>query len=308
MSIGRQLVKDSSFQAFRLFDRIGIHVLPQHFYTPVQDHHWLRGNLELWARPVDLTGLDWNLDQQVAWLRPLCGTYYKEVQGLGFFRAATENGSGPGYGALESQVLHCFLRSQRPRRVIEVGSGVSTACMLHATELNAKDEFSETTITCIEPYPSRYLLSTDKIVLVRKQIQEMSAAFFDQLDSGDLLFIDSSHAVKPGSDVLTICLEVIPRLKPGVTIHVHDINLPFAYPRNVLENYFGWQETAMLLALLKGNVHLKVLSCLSALHYDRREELAQILGDYQRQEDGGPGLVSAGSPGFFPSSIWLQTL
>jgi len=291
-----------------MLDRIGIHVLPKHYYTPVQDHHWLEGNIELWARPVDLTGIDWNLDHQVTWLRTLCGRYYDEVQGLGFFQEVTKNGYGPGYGPVESQVLHCFVRSARPRRAIEVGSGVSTACMLHATELNAKDGFCETQITCIEPYPSRYLLSANKIVLMRKQIQELSTTFFDQLESGDLLFIDSSHAVKAGSDVLMIFLEVIPRLKPGITIHIHDISLPFTYSRNVLGSYFGWQETSILLALLKGNAHLKVLCCLSALHYDRRQELRQILSDYKPQEECGPGLVSAGAPGFFPSSMWLLTV
>src|ERR1700677_3963272 len=157
VSIFRNLIMRGSFQVFRLLDRIGIHVLPKHYYTPVQDHHWLKGNMELWARPVDLTGIDWNLDHQVEWLQTLCRLCYHEVQGLDFFREATGHRYGPGYGALESQVLHCFLRSQRPRRVIEVGSGVSTACMLHAVELNAKDEFCETGITCIEPYPARYL-------------------------------------------------------------------------------------------------------------------------------------------------------
>jgi predicted O-methyltransferase YrrM len=255
-----------------------------------------------------LTGIDWNLDHQGEWLQTLCGLCYHEVQGLDFFREATGHRYGPGYGALESQVLHCFLRSQRPRRVIEVGSGVSTACMLHAAELNAKDGFCETGITCIEPYPARYLLSTNKIVLMQKQIQEVSATFFDQLNSGDLLFIDSSHAVKPGSDVVKICLEVIPRLRPGIIIHIHDIFLPFTYSRDVLNSYFGWQETSMLLALLKGNTNLRVLCCLSALHYDRREELKQILSDYRPQEESGPGLVSPDTPGFFPSSLWLLTV
>lgn len=308
MSLGRTLAKQSSFQVFRLLDRIGLHVLPKHYYTPVQDHHWLRGNIDLWARPVDLTGLDWDLDQQVAWLQTLCEQHYSEVQGLDFYRSVTGRAYGPGYGPVESQVLHCFMRCRRPAQVIEVGSGVSTSCMLHAAQLNARGGLRPTRISCIEPYPAHFLLSTDEIVLQRRRIQEVDAPFFDQLNSGDLLFIDCSHAVKPGSDVLMICLEVIPRLKPGVTIHIHDIYLPFTYPRDVLTSYFGWQETSLVLALLKGNAHLRVLCCLSALHYDRREELRHILTDYRPQQESGPGLALAGAPGFFPSSLWLVTV
>jgi hypothetical protein len=304
----RELIKQSSYKLFLLFDRLGLHVLPRHYYTPIPDHGWLQRNKSFWARPTDLTQLEWNLDGQVEWLKETCVPFYNEVKGLGIFREAANFGYGPGYGAIESQVLHCFIRSKRPPKIVEVGSGVSTVCALRAVEMNRRNGApAETQITCIEPYPNPKLAALENITLLKQMLQETDFKVFEDLGQGDLLFIDSSHAVKPGSDVVMLMLEVIPRLRPGVTIHVHDVYLPFTYPRDLLDNYFGWQETALLLALLKGNPHLQVACSLSALHYDRQQALREILSDYVPEPEVGPGLGSNGSTGHFPSSAWLIT-
>ena len=129
---------------------------------------------------------------------------------------------------------------------------------------------------------------------------------FEQLESGDLLFIDSSHAVKTGSELPFLYLEVIPQLKPGVIVQIHDVFLPYLYQRNVLTHYLSSQETTLLLALLKGNARLSVLCCLSALHYDFASELAGTLTDYRPQAQVGEGLSEYEPRGHFPSSIWLR--
>jgi len=162
-------------------------------------------------------------------------------------------------------------------------------------------------VATIEPFPGRCLSGLKGIHLISKRVQELELSFFDRLEAGDLLFIDSSHAVKTGSDVLFLYLEVIPRLRAGVVIHIHDIGLPYVYPRDVLSHFHAWQETALLVALLQGNQHLRVLCCLSALHYDRRAEMARILPDYRPQIETGEGLAEADPQGHFPSSIWLAT-
>jgi hypothetical protein len=87
------------------------------------------------------------------------------------------------------------------------------------------------------------------------------------LSAGDLLFIDSTHAVKVGSDVVRIYLEIIPHLPAGIFLHIHDVYLPYAYPRDVFSMPYWWQETGLLIALLTNNPRLSVLTCLSALHY-----------------------------------------
>lgn len=282
----------ASYRFFMLADRVGVHVLPKHYYTPLPDYAWLRGNMQVWARPVDMTGVSWDLDSQVAWLRGICAPYYGEVKGLDSYHDAV--GAGPGFGPIEYQVLHCFVRARQPK-IIEVGSGVSTVCMIGA---------GATAITCIEPHASDRLRQLP-VTLTPMMVQQVPFGQFSLLGEGDLLFIDSSHAVKTGSDVQFLLLEIIPRLRPGVYIHIHDINFPYLYRRNELEDYFDWQEGALLLALLKGNPGLDVLCCLSALHYGRQEQLKLICPDYEPDKDTGPGLGAI--TGHFPSSIWLRT-
>lgn len=305
----RGFLKWLSYQLFLLGDRLGIHVLPKQFYTPIADYHWLRKNKSLWTGPTSLTGVHWDLDEQVKWLRELCVPYYGEVRGLHLFRRLTASGVGPGYGPLESQVLHCFIRSMCPQTIVEIGSGVSTACMLHAIQLNRQEGRPGTRVVCVEPYPKAGFSRLEGITHVRQLCQATPLSLFQELREGDMLFVDSSHAVKTGSDTLRIYLDVIPNLPPGVFIQIHDVTLPYLYHPDVLSNYLGWQETALLLALLIQNQRLSVLACESALHHERKHALAEILSDY-RPLDQMEGLGS--SPrlmdrNHFPSSIWLRT-
>lgn len=299
----KRLLHRAANRVFLTGDAVGIHVLPKHYYSSVPDHAWLNANKPLWNRRTDLTGVEWDLDAQLEWLREHCSKFEHEVRGLATYNEATRRNAGPGFGPIESQVLHCVLRSVRPRRYIEVGSGVSTVCALAALESN-KDAGASCSVTCFEPHPSRALAGLQGVTLLAEPVQAVPLSLFETLESGDVLFIDSTHSVKTGSDVLFLYLDVLPRLRAGVLVHLHDIFLPFLYRRDVLQDVFDWQETALLLALLKGNRALRVECCLSALHYDRRAEFRKVLPDYQPQEDDGHGLAKGG--GDFPCSMWLQ--
>lgn len=305
----RRLLRGLWFKAFLAFERVGLHVLRKTFYSPIQDYHWLAQNQEFWIRPCSLIGIDWCLNTQLEWLGKICGPYYSEIAGLRFFNESAARGWGPGFGAIESQVLHCFIRAHAPPRVIEIGSGQSTVSMLHASEMNAKEGRSVSRITCIEPYPRKALQQLQDVTLLKLPCQAVSNSVFSQLATGDLLFIDSSHAVKVGSDVLRIYLEIIPRLPSGVFIHVHDINLPYLYNRSTLSSFFmqGSQETSILVALLTENRRLGVLASLSALYYDRAKELKAILSDFEPQPTVDGLCPSYPLPGHAPNSIWLQT-
>jgi predicted O-methyltransferase YrrM len=298
--------KDFLFRTFRRLDRAGLHALPKHYYSPVPDCSWLEDNRQLWMGRSSLTGIAWDLPAQLAWLKDVCEPYYSEVT-LEAYRSLSGNSSGPGFGEIEGQVLHCFIRRFAPERVIEVGSGVSTLCMLEATRLNQRDGKAASRITCVEPFPSDRLRSRKEVELIPQLCQQVPLSLFDQLSSGDLLFIDSSHAVKIGSDVLRIYLEIIPRLAAGVFIHIHDIYLPYAYPRTVFTRPWWWQETAMLIALLVNNAKLRVLACESALHYDYPQELQAVLKDYNPAPNDEGLSVSQIEGGHYPSSLWLQT-
>jgi hypothetical protein len=305
----RSLLKRLSFGLFMLGDRLGLHVLPKHYHTPVPDYRWLRRHKPLWTGRASLTGVDWDLDRQVRWLRALCAPYYHEVRGLDVYRRLAGSGVGAGYRPIESQVLHCFIRAQCPGTVVEIGSGVSTACMLHAIGLNRQEGRRVSRVISVEPYPKKSFAHLEGITHVRELCQAVPISLFRELREGDLLFVDSSHAVKTGSDTLRIYLEVIPNLPPGVTVHIHDVTLPYLHDPDVLWNYWAWQETALLLALLTHNPHLSVLACESALHHDRREALMEILTDYRPRSlvEGLGASADSMQRNHFPNSIWLET-
>lgn len=303
----RRFVKAFSFKAFHILDRVGIHILPKHYYSPVADYAWLRSNRALWQGPASLAGVRWELGEQLAWLQEVTAPFHAEVANPEFYSRLVRSGMGPGFGPIEAQVLYCFIRSFGPARVVEVGGGVSSAVMALAAAANVRDGKPGTEITSIEPFPSAKLIDLPGVRVIPDLCQAVSRDVFDEIQAGDLLFIDSSHSVKTGSEVHRLYLEVIPALPEHVFVHVHDIYLPYLYARDVLENYFDPQETALVLALLTNNDRLAVLCCLSALHHMRSDELGTLLSDYRAQTNDA-GLRGGGEPhGHFPSSLWLTS-
>lgn len=301
-------IRRLGYRLFFWLDALGVHVLPKHPYSPMPDWRWLRAHKPLWMRPLPLAGIDWDLAQQMAWLFDLCRDHLKEVRGSEVYSQASADGLGGGYNVIDAQILHCFIRRLKPRRIIEVGGGTSTACMVAAARWN-REEGHDTTIVSIEPFPrpnfKRRLAS--EILHIEQRCQECLDVF-ESLRPGDLLFIDSTHALKIGSEVVDLWLRVIPRLHPGVYIQAHDVNLPYAYPLDTFETFLGWQESVLVAALLTGNTHLRVLASLSALAFDRPASLQRVLPEYVPgpHEEGLPGHPQI--PGnHFPNSLWLLT-
>jgi predicted O-methyltransferase YrrM len=160
-----------------------------------------------------------------------------------------------------------MIRHFQPRLIIEVGSGFSS---LISAEAAAKN--TNSALICIEPSPQDFLRKglPGLRSLIEKRVEELDLEFFTQLDSNDILFIDSSHTVKIGGDVNYLFLEVLPRLKPGVIVHVHDIFFPFEYRRDwVKDERRFWTEQYLLQAFLTFNAEFEVLMCNSYLdlHY-----------------------------------------
>ena len=295
----RETLKEVLRRVFRLSDRLGVHVLPKHYYSPVADRTWLQAHPELWRRPL---ALDWDLDAQLEWLARVCGEHLEEVRGLEFFDELVAEGFGPGYGPIEAQILHCFVRAEAPRRILEIGGGVTTAVMARAAALNE----TESRITTVEPSPRERLRQLEGVEVVARLAQDAPQELFDELGEGDLLFVDSSHAVRTGSELAQLYLERIPRFARGVTIHVHDIYLPYLYAPSLFHEPFDPQETTLVAALLEGNASLEVLCCESALHHERADELRKLLPDY-RPQPVHAGLADPGAAGHFPSSLWIRT-
>jgi hypothetical protein len=293
--------------ATRLFlvgDAAGVHVLPKHYYSPIADRRWLRAHPESWQRRLPLAGVDWSLDDQVAWVRSVVEGFVDE---LGEGDPARFPGYGPGYGPIEGQFLYAFVRACRPRRIVEVGSGVSTAIMSGAGQRNAAEGSEAPSIVCIDPFASSRVESLPGVEVIRAMCQLVDRAAFDRLRAGDLLFIDSTHAVKTGSELVSLYLEVLPSLPPDVFVHIHDIVLPFAFAPDVLETLWDWQETTLVTALLTGNAGFEILAAQSALHHDRSGDLRAIFPAYQPRPMSNGIYDRRTDSGHFPASLWLRT-
>ncbi|NGX30879.1 MAG: hypothetical protein K940chlam8_00233 [Chlamydiae bacterium] len=162
------------------------------------------------------------------------------------------------YEELDGLMFYAMLRHFKPKRVIEIGSGHSTKLACDAICKNKNNG----NITCIEPYHSS-ILEQLPITLIKKRVEECPLQLFDQLEKNDLLFIDSSHVIKPYGDVLYEYLNILPRLKPGVMVHIHDIFLPYDYPKEWIEKERRpYTKQWFLAALLHNNKDWNILfSC-----------------------------------------------
>jgi len=243
---------------FGFWQERGFHVTPVHFYQPIPDTRSLPESL--WEKPSDLPGVDLNVAKQLELLREVFPRFRAEYDRIPIEPGAAphefflKNGAFEGTDAL---VLYCIVRSFRPRLVLEVGSGFSSRLSAQAAIRNG-----DTRVVCIEPYPDEVLAGGFPCLsaVIPKKVQEVELPFFDQLRENDILFIDSSHVVKTGGDVNYLFLEVLPRLAPGVIVHVHDIFLPNEFPRRwIVDLRLFWTEQYLLQAFLTYNSEFEVL-------------------------------------------------
>ena len=163
------------------------------------------------------------------------------------------------------------------------------------------------TVTCIEPYPTRFLLDAHgrgEIGLVQAAVQSLDYGFLEQLEAGDLFFVDSTHTLGPAGEVSRIILEMLPRLAPGVYAHFHDIAFPYDYQGDILTTaLFCWHETALLHGFLACNERFRILASLSMLHFGRQAELGALFPGYTPRQTA-EGVTTR--EGDYPSSIYLQ--
>ncbi|HEV8580878.1 MAG TPA: class I SAM-dependent methyltransferase [Thermoanaerobaculia bacterium] len=239
---------------FELWQEHGFHVTPVHFYEPIPDTREL--GAELWSRQSALAGIDMRVDAQLALLAEL-GRYASELEDVPFEKPRSETEfylDNPMFGGTDALVLYAMLRHAKPRRIVEVGSGHSTLLARRAVAANQGGR-----ITCIEPYPPDFLRRLD-VELIAEKVQTVGYSVFESLAANDVLFIDSSHVVRCGGDVNFLFLEVLPRLAPGVIVHVHDVFLPREVPREwVMDLHHFWTEQYLLHAFLIFNSGFRVL-------------------------------------------------
>jgi len=280
----RSMLQKIFFKIFRLGTYFGIQIMPVHYYSPIPNIIELQKTKNIWAKKSKMPGVSFNLNNQLKNIIRICTKYKEEYIGNKNFREAVLKHFGTGYGYLEAQALHSIIRFYHPKKIIEIGSGVSTYCIFKAMQLNNL-EGHHCKLTCIEPYPSKSLKKLKDINLITQKVQTISPELFKKLGKGDLLFIDSSHTIKPGGDVNFLILEVLPLLRKGVIVHFHDIYFPYDYQYSVLSTLFHWSETSLLRALLIFNNRAEIFFSMSALHHERKQQLKKLFPEYNSSID-----------------------
>jgi predicted O-methyltransferase YrrM len=268
---------------------------PGHFYSPHPDLNEVESRAkELFGdAPAELPGIDLNIPGQLELLAAFA-KFYADLPWSEDHRPPLRYCYGHGYFCHGDAIaLFSILRHFQPKRIMEVGSGFSTAVMLDTLELFGHRPCE---ITCIEPYPDRLrsLLRGDENASFRLQeqrLQDVDAALFETLETGDVLFIDSSHVAKIGSDVNRLIFEVLPSLKSGVLVHFHDIFYPFEYPRDWIMEGRAWNEAYLLRAFLQFNTAYRIIFFNNYLHFAHREAISARLP------------LTIRNPG---GSLWLQ--
>ncbi|MDN5894337.1 MAG: class I SAM-dependent methyltransferase [Nocardioides sp.] len=255
-----------------------------------------------WDRPSPLAGLDLDVPGMRKRLGVLADGWEAEFLDVtGDYLANTRRGFGPGYPAFDARTLYYMLREHKPARYLEVGSGLSTYYASLAAARNVADG-SPLSIACIEPYPFDALRTLPDFALVEGFVQDVPLARFEELESGDVLFIDSSHALKVDSDVAYLFLEVLPRLAPGVLVHIHDVHFPWNTPFPAETWLFGerwpvfWNEAMVVQTFLAFNDSFEVLLSTPLVRHDDEDFLVSRFRDYTPlAQDPNPA-----------SSLWLR--
>jgi len=260
---------------------VGVFPIRNHYYEPMFDYRGTARKKRL------LPGINLNVESQISLANSL--TFTNELASIldesshSLDFTINNRAFGPG----DAEYWYQLIRHKKPRRIVEIGSGYSTLMAIKATERNGL-EGSDCEHVCIEPFEVPWLEKTG-IAVLREKVEDAGFDAFSVLDDGDILFIDSSHMIRPGGDVLFEYLELLPVLKKGVIVHIHDIFTPADYPENWLKGRVRfWNEQYLLEAFLTHNPDWEIIGALNYLHH-HHDVLRQI----------APSLTPSSEPGSF---------
>lgn len=255
---------------------------PGAFYSPVPPAAELLREPErarVWpVEPEDPPGIDLRAEAQLALLHQLGRHRLTDLTAGPEPRYDPDNDQFPPQDAA---FLHALVLHLAPRRIVEVGCGWSTTVTARAiaAAMAAAGGGPVTELTCIDPHPRSFVASIPQVTDLRiEKVEHTPMATFDALGAGDVLFIDSSHVAKTGSDVVHLVLNVLPRLADGVVVHVHDVFWPEDYPQGWVRAGFGWNEQYLVQAFLAGNGRAHVLALNRWLARRHPDAVAAALG------------------------------
>jgi Methyltransferase domain len=276
----------------KALDRVRVSVIGHHYYSPLVLPEDISRPL---SEPRNLPAVDLNIENQLSLVRQF--HYADELRAIpveqtSHTRFAFHNGS---FEVGDAEMLYNMVRYFKPRQFIEIGCGQSTLISLLAQKRN-KEEDSNYSCRhiCIEPYEQPWLEGTAAQV-IRKRVEDMDVALIAGLGLNDILFIDSSHVIRPQGDVLHEYLYLLGTVRPGVLVHVHDVFTPRDYLGQwVLKERRMWNEQYLLEAFLSFNHDFQILAAVNLLSHDYRHELQEACPLLIQETDHEPG------------SFWMQ--
>jgi hypothetical protein len=294
ITIPRDRTEPFTAAGYAIAPQDGYDVVRRDYYSPVPDLGLLPA--DIWERRSALGGIDLRLDRAIALVEDELAPYVAELdvpaegpRPSGEFFLANGN-----FESVDAELLYALLRARRPRRVVELGSGYTTLLIGAAARRNALDGVA-TEHVAYDPYPRPHIVGDGPPAPTRFEpisATDVPLDAFRELGEGDVLFVDTTHTVKLGSDVNYLILDVLPVLAPGVIVHFHDIFLPWEYPRTWFEQMgWYWAEQYLLQAFLAFNDAYEVLLPASALAHELPDRLAAVVPSF--------------TPGHRPGSIWL---
>lgn len=265
--------------------RIGVFPIDDHYYEPQFD---MRNCKRPFSEKRPLEGIFWNLQDQLGLLKHL--TFADEITDIPQTRSDKiefhfNNGA---FETGDAEYWYQFLRFKKPGRLFEIGSGSSTLLAQKAIRENRRTNPEyDCQHVCIEPY-ERPWLEKIGVTVVREKVEDLEISFFSELDAGDILFIDSSHIIRPEGDILFEYLTLLPCLKKGVIVHVHDIFSPRNYLADwLVEDVRFWNEQYLLEAFLTNNSEWKIIGALNLIHHDHFDELLKVCPFLTREREPG---------------------
>lgn len=277
--------------------KLGMTLVIHHFYQPIPDDK----DIDVYAnKKRPLAGIDWNVKEQIDFTGKLLAEYKAEFNDHKVLKAFGYSSADGTFGCGSREFYYAMIRRFKPRNIIEIGAGNSSLICLAALQKNYEETGIKTNFTSIEPFPSPNILKTQRAdydfvnyKLLLEKLQVVDPIIFQSLEANDILFVDSSHVYKQGSDVEYEFLKVYPTLKPGVLVHIHDIFIPFDYPLVWNKRYFHfWNEQYFLETFLLCNHSFRTLAGLCMVNHEQAEVFLENIRGYNKDD--------------FSGSFWMQ--
>jgi hypothetical protein len=290
-------------EASDIFDRHNHHLLRKHYYLPLPEKADLSG--DYWEQRSELVGVEMNDAGAIDLLQNVFPLYMDEFRRL--FPLTKRDAPNQFYllnesfMAVDAHVYYMFIRHFMPQRIIEIGSGNST--LLAAASARRLEEAGGEApeLVAVEPYPVPFLKEGFPGLsrLIERKVQDVDLGLFTSLGAGDILFIDSTHVLREGGDVQREYCEILPRLAPGVLVHIHDISLPKRYPRVYLEKqHYYWNEQYLLQSFLTYNSRFEVLWPGNYMALKYPEAVGEVFPELRVMREHYPSSE--------PSSFWMR--